>query len=154
MENGGDQHSDSVRVDQWAWAVRLFKSRSLVAAACKNGHVTVNDQRCRPAKKVRVGDIVAVKRGVLTRTVEIKLILDKRVGASRVEEFLTDRTPPEEYERAAEVSRAMRDGGMERESGAGRPTKKDRRNLDELMDEMSGEKEAFERIVKAFIKKR
>ena len=114
----------------------------------------MNDQRCRPAKKVRVGDIVAVKRGGLTRTVEIKSILDKRVGASRVEEFLTDRTPPEEYERAAEVSRAMRDGGMERESGAGRPTKKDRRNLDELMDEMSGEKEAFERIVKAFTKKR
>jgi len=154
MEGGEIQHADSVRVDQWAWAVRLFKTRSLAAAACKNGHLMVNDQRCRPARKVRVGDVVVVKRGVLTRTVELKKLLGKRVGASLVDDYVIDQTPLEEYERAAEVARAIRDGGMDREMGAGRPTKKDRRDLDELMDEMSGEKEAFDRMVKAFTKKR
>lgn len=114
----------------------------------------VNEQRCRPAKKVRVGDTVSVKRGVLTRTVEIKALLEKRVGAKVVDDYLIDRTPAEEYERAAEVSRAVRGGGLQREAGTGRPTKKDRRELDELMEQMSEEKEDFERIVKAFSKQR
>ena len=154
MSEPESENANSVRVDIWAWSVRLFKSRSLVAAACKNGHLMVNEQRCRPAKKVRVGDVICVRRGVLTRTVEIKALLEKRVGASLVDDFLIDRTPPEEYQRASEVARTIREGSMQRESGAGRPTKKDRRDLDELMNDLSEEKEDFERLVKAFAKKR
>lgn len=149
-----EESSDSVRVDAWAWSVRLFKTRSLVAAACKNGQLMVNEQRCRPAKKVRAGDVIVVKRGVLTKTVEIKAVLEKRVGAALVDDFLIDRTPAEEYERASEIAKAIRGRGMARESGAGRPTKKERRDLDELMHDMSEEKEEFDRIVKAFTKKR
>lgn len=154
MGDSEKDQPDSVRVDIWAWSVRLFKTRSLVAAACKNGNLTVNDQRCRPAKKVRVGDMVSVKRGVLRRTVEIRAMLEKRVGAGLVDDFLIDRTPPEEYERASEISRAIREGALQREAGAGRPTKKDRRDLDELMRDLSEEKEDFDRMVKAFKKKR
>lgn len=154
MGDEAEQILESVRVDVWAWATRLFKTRSLVASACKSGHLMVNDQRCRPAKRLRVGDIISVRRGVLTRTLEVKALLEKRVGAPLVEDFLIDRTPVEEYERAAEVSRAIRDGNLQRETGAGRPTKKDRRDLDELMDQMSEEKEDFDRILKAFTKKR
>ncbi len=147
------QFPNPVRVDVWAWSVRLLKTRSLVATACKSGHLTVNGQRCRPARKVRVGDTISVRKGVFTRTVEVKALLERRVGASLVEEFLIDRTPQDEYERASEFARAIREGTLQREVGTGRPTKKDRRDLDELMNDLSEEKEDFDRLVKAFTKK-
>ncbi|MEX2579881.1 MAG: S4 domain-containing protein [Verrucomicrobiales bacterium] len=150
MDKSETGSEERVRVDVWTWAVRLFKTRSLAAAACKNARLLVNGERCRPAKKIGVGDEIQVKRGVLTRTVEVKGPLQKRVGASRVDDFLIDRTPPEEYERAAEVARATRETTVQREAGAGRPTKKDRRDLDELMEDAAEEKEAFERLLKSF----
>lgn len=148
------QQEESVRVDVWTWAVRVFKTRTLAGAACKREHVLVNGQRCRPARQVRIGDVIEVKRGILTRTLEVKALLTKRVGAKRVEEFLIDRTPPEIYEAAAEAFRQARESTPQREAGSGRPTKRERRDLDQLMEETAEEFESFEEFVKSFTKRR
>jgi len=149
-----------VRVDRWTWAVRLFKTRSLASAACRKSQLLVNGQRCRPSRRVRVGDQVQVTRGRLTRTVEVGALLEKRVGAKRVEEFLVDHTPAEEYQRAAEIARRSRETAPMREPGTGRPTKRERRELDELMHGESepepGEEDdaSFEEFLRSFLKDR
>lgn len=144
----------SVRVDVWTWATRLFKTRSLSGAACKKEQVLVNGQRCRPSRQIRVGDKVEVKRGFLTRTVEVKALLSKRVGAPKVDEYLVDLTPPEMYEAAAEMARQAREVAPQREAGAGRPTKRERRDLDEIMEEAVEERESFEAFVKSFTRRK
>ncbi len=141
---------DSARLDVWTWAVRLFKTRALAGASCKREQVLVNGQRCKASRQVRLGDEIQVRRGALTRTVEVKALLSKRIGAKVVEDFLIDKTPPEEYEKAAEVSRMMRDSLPQREAGSGRPTKRDRRNMETLKDELAGEGEDFDEFVKLF----
>lgn len=154
MTDSPEHPENCVRVDTWAWAVRLFKTRALAGAACRREQVTINGQRCRPARRVRVGDRIAVRRGLLTRTVEVKAILEKRVGAKRVEEFLVDRTPPEVYEQAAEALRLARESSPQRDSGTGRPTKRERRELDELMEVSEEDMMEFEEFVKSFTRRK
>jgi ribosome-associated heat shock protein Hsp15 len=106
-----------------------------------------------------VGDVIEIRRGPLTRTIEVKVLLTKRVGAKRVEEFLVDLTPPEEYEAAAQAARQDRESGPQRERGSGRPTKRERRELRGLLDKELQEGEAeggesFEDFVKAFLRRR
>lgn len=153
-EKAVDQELDGVRVDVWTWAVRLFKTRALSGAACKKEQVLINGQRCRPSRQVRVGDVLEVRRGLLTRTIEVKALLVKRVGAKRVEEFLIDRTPQEVYEAAAEALRLAREVTPQREAGTGRPTKRERRSLDELMIDSEDDMANFEEFVKSFTRKR
>ncbi len=140
----------SVRVDVWTWATRLFKTRALSGAACKKEQILVNGQRCRPSRQIRVGDRLEVKRGLLTRTIEVKALLSKRVGAPVVQEYLIDHTPPEVVEAAAEAARQAREATPQRAAGAGRPTKRERRDLEEIMEEAVEEKESFEAFVKSF----
>jgi len=139
---------DEVRLDQWAWAVRLARTRALVATACEKGALLVNGQRCRPAKRVRVGDTISFVTPDLTRTFLVVGLLKRRVGASRVADYLTETTVPEALA-AATAARQTRVAAPHRESGAGRPTKRDRRNLDELMDDVAAEHEDFWEFVKA-----
>ena len=153
-EKPTDQEEQSVRVDVWTWAVRLFKTRALSGAACKKEQVLVNGQRCRPSRQVRVGDVLEVRRGLLTKTVEVKAVLTKRVGAKLVEEYLIDRTPEEVYEAAAEAIRLSREVTPQREAGAGRPTKRERRSLDQLMEDSEEDMACFEEFVKSFTRKR
>ncbi|MEM6279112.1 MAG: S4 domain-containing protein [Verrucomicrobiota bacterium] len=153
MENDSNEEM-SVRVDVWTWATRLFKTRALSGAACKKEQVLVNGQRCRPSRQVRIGDTIKVSRGFLTRTVEVKALLSKRVGAPKVDEFLIDRTPDEMYEAAAEAARQVREETPTREAGRGRPTKRERRDLDELMEIAAEEQESFEAFVKSFTRGR
>lgn len=143
-----------MRADVWTWAVRLFKTRSLSGAACRKEQILINGQRCRPSRQVRVGDLLEVRRGLLTRTVEVRALLSKRVGAKRVEEFLIDRTPPEVYEAAAEAIRVAREAAPRRDVGSGRPTKRERRSLDELMEESEEDLASFEEFVKSFTRRR
>lgn len=142
-----------MRVDAWAWAVRLFKTRSLASAACRKEHLLVNGQRCRPSRQVRVGDRIEVSRGALTRTLEVKALLAKRVGAKLVEDYVIDHTPAGVYEAAAEKSRRTREEAPQRESGSGRPTKRERRALDEAMNREE-DPLSFEDFVRAFTKDR
>lgn len=144
---------DSVRLDVWLWATRLFRTRSQASEACKNNRIEINGQKGKPARQVRIGDRLRVNRGQLVQEVEVRATLDKRVGAKLVPVYLIDHTSEEEYERAAAIRRENRLGSPLREAGSGRPTKKDRRELDELMEDSALEMEAFEKFAKAMAKK-
>ena len=112
----------------------------------------MNGARCKPARQVRIGDLIEARRGPLTLTVEVKALLTKRVGAKRVEEFAIDRTPPEVYAAAEEAFQLARKTMPQREAGTGRPTKRERRELDELMADAAEEQADFEEFVKSFTK--
>src|SRR3954467_10813074 len=115
---------ESTRVDRWLWAVRLTKTRSDAAAACRGGHVRVNDRPAKPATTVSPGDEVRARVGDTTKVVEVVRVIQKRVGAADASTCLIDRTPPPTPEAASPVAR--------RERGAGRPTKRERRVLDKF----------------------
>jgi len=114
---------DKTRIDRWLWAVRLFKTRSAAQRACEGGHVQVNGRRAKPATSVRVGDTVEARAGGRQRVVEVTGLLSTRVGASVAAECLIDHSPaPTPGEPQPSVPRRAR--------GAGRPTKRERRQLD------------------------
>lgn len=118
-----DAGSAAVRVDQWAWAVRIFKTRALAAAACRGGHVDVNGRTAKPATTVRVGDLVEARVERRTYKLEVTRPIDKRVGPPVAAACFIDHSPPPEP-REAMASR--------RPAGSGRPTKRDRRRIDQL----------------------
>ncbi len=115
---------ESTRLDRWLWSVRLAKTRSDAATACRGGHVRVNDRPAKPATPVRPGDRIRARVYDRTRTVEVTRVIDKRVGAPVAQECYVDHTPPEPAVPAPVFAR--------RDRGAGRPTKRDRRVLDQL----------------------
>ncbi len=114
-----------VRVDAWIWSVRLTKTRALAAAACKAGHVKVNGDKVKPAQLLRVGDEVRVRDGGYERVVVVSRLVRKRVGATAAAECLVDNSPPRPPREELLVV-AVRD------RGTGRPTKRDRRELERL----------------------
>jgi ribosome-associated heat shock protein Hsp15 len=120
--------SDAVRVDSWLWAVRMIKSRSAATTACKAGHVSVNGDRAKPAQTVRIGDEVRVRGDGDERILTVARLIVKRVGAPVAVECYVDLTPPP-------LPKPERDIAVVRERGLGRPTKRDRRDIDKLMDE-------------------
>lgn len=115
----------SARVDSWIWAVRLAKTRSAATAACRAGHVQVNGERVKAAQPVHIGDEVRLRNTELERTVRVARLVAKRVGAVVAAECLVDLTPPPppREEVAAKI---------QRDRGAGRPTKRERRDLEKL----------------------
>ncbi len=118
--------ADSVRVDRWLWAVRGFKTRAQANDACTKGRVRINGEVCKPASKLRVGDRVEARRKGSTIVYEVVELLEKRVGAARADEARIDLSPPSPSRaepHAFEVVVPTRD------RGAGRPTKKDRRQM-------------------------
>jgi ribosome-associated heat shock protein Hsp15 len=115
---------ESTRLDRWLWAVRLTKTRPDAAAACRGGHVRVNDQPAKPATSVQVGDRVRARVHDTTRIVEVVRVIQKRVGAADAATCFIDHTPPPPPETTLPVAR--------RDRGAGRPTKRERRVLDEF----------------------
>ena len=121
-----------MRLDQWLWAVRVFKTRALAAEAIKGGHVRVNDAPCKPAREVRAADMVVARVGLMTRTVRAIAAPKSRVAAKLVPEFAEDLTPPEEYARRPETDPQP---PMFRPQGTGRPTKRDRRAMERLGEE-------------------
>lgn len=110
------------RVDQWLWSVRLFKTRSAAADACRGGHVQVNDATAKAATPVRPGDRVRARAGGRVRDLEVVVPILKRVGAPEAAACYVDHTPPEPERDTTQVAA--------RERGAGRPTKRERRQLD------------------------
>ncbi|MCW2858981.1 MAG: RNA-binding domain protein [Actinoallomurus sp.] len=115
----------SARVDVWIWSVRLVKTRSQATAACRAGHVRVNDQRAKPASVVRAGDEVRLRHDGRERIVIVRRVVSKRVGAAVAEECLTDNSPPPPpRESLLPIAR--------RDRGTGRPTKRDRREIERL----------------------
>ncbi|MGP2437727.1 RNA-binding S4 domain-containing protein [Streptomyces sp. JW3] len=124
-EAAGPQHGGTVRVDSWIWAVRLVKTRSVGATACRGGHVRVNGERVKPAYSLRVGDEVRLRHEGRERVVVVKRLIRKRVGAPVAVQCYVDNSPPPPP-REAVAPVAIRD------RGTGRPTKRDRRELERL----------------------
>lgn len=120
------------RIDKWLWAARIYKTRTLAADACKNGRITINGAQAKPSRSVKVGDKVGVKKSPITYTFRVKQTIEKRVGAKLVPDVLENITTPEQYE-LLELSRIS--GFIDRQRGTGRPTKKERRALDDFSDD-------------------
>jgi ribosome-associated heat shock protein Hsp15 len=116
---------DGTRVDAWLWSVRIFRTRSAAATACRAGHVRVNGQDAKPATAVDVGDRVEARVGPVRRELQVVRPLRRRVGAPEAVQAYLDLAPPEAPGRAAPTP-------GQRERGAGRPTKRERREIDRL----------------------
>jgi ribosome-associated heat shock protein Hsp15 len=116
----------TARVDQWLWSVRVFKTRSAATQACRGGHVKVNRSPAKPATSLRVGDLVQVRAQQRERQLEVVQVIRRRVGAPIAAQCFVDHSPP------AEQSTSSAGQFFERGRGAGRPTKQDRRAMDEL----------------------
>ena len=121
---------EHVRLDKWLWAVRVYKTRSDAAEACKGSAVRLNKTIAKPSAKVRIGHSVVARTRALTRTLYVTGLTEKRVGAALVPDFLEDKTPESEYEKAREKQANARVFGNK---GSGRPTKKDRRDIKKLI---------------------
>ncbi len=121
----------SVRIDKWLWAVRLYKTRTVAAEACRNGRVTIAGHPVKPSREVKINDLILAQTGDITRTTKVLGLLERRVGAAAVKEYAEDLTPASEYQKAREpVLQPL----FFRPKGAGRPTKKDRRAMGKLDD--------------------
>jgi ribosome-associated heat shock protein Hsp15 len=117
-----------MRVDKFLWAVRIFKTRSKATEACSARKVKINEHDTKPSKEVKIGDILSIRIGPLTKTIKIKELLKSRVSASLVINYLEDMTPQQEYYKMKNI----REKFERRDRGSGRPAKKDRRLIDKL----------------------
>lgn len=118
-----------VRIDKWLWAVRIFKTRSLATDACRNGKVSINGQLVKASRDVKPEDEISIRQQQMTKTVKVTALLEKRVSAKLVAQFMEDLTPASEYEKV-ETIRAV--SFVYRPKGQGRPTKKDRRDIEKF----------------------
>jgi ribosome-associated heat shock protein Hsp15 len=116
---------DVTRVDRWLWSIRLYKMRSEATEACRGGHVHVNRAAAKPATPVRVGDRITARAGGRERVVEVARVIDKRVGATVAAECFVDHSPPP-------PPREFVAPPLLRDPSSGRPTKRDRRQIDRL----------------------
>ena len=121
-----------MRVDKFLWAVRVYKTRSLATEAIRNGRVSIEENEVKASKEVKPGDIIAIRLHAFTKTIEIKDLPKSRVGAKLVENYIIDRTPESEYHKLQMTREKL---VFERPKGLGRPTKKERRELDDFMDD-------------------
>lgn len=120
---------DDPRIDKWLWSVRVFKTRPEATAACRAGKVWVGELEAKPGRAAHVGETISVKVGLIHRTVKVLGLPRSRVSAKQLPEFVEDLTPPAEY---AKARQAQLEHMLARERGRGRPTKKDRRDMDHL----------------------
>lgn len=123
--------NSEARIDKWLWAARIYKTRTLASDACKNGRITINGALAKPSRTVKIGDQVGVKKSPITYSFRVLQTIEKRVGAKLLPEVFENVTPPEQYE-LLEMNRIS--GFVDRARGTGRPTKKDRRALDDFAE--------------------
>jgi len=120
----------SLRWDKYIWSVRLAKTRSQAAEAISKGRIKINQQGIKPSKEPKVGDVIYISHNTAVFSYKVIQLLDKRVGAKLVSEYLIDITPPEEIEKLKQYRAAQ---NVYRINGSGKPTKKDRRDLDDFL---------------------
>ena len=123
----------AVRIDKWLWSVRIFKTRSLAASACRSGEVTIGGQAVKPSREVRINDIVTAKTGVIVRTIKVLGLIERRVGAPVAREYAQDLTLASEY---AKRSKPVLEPMFFRPKGTGRPTKRDRRVMGRITKDL------------------
>ena len=120
------------RIDKWLWSVRIFKTRTIAAEACKKGRIQINGAQCKPSKTVKEGDTVSVRKAPVTYTFKVLQAIENRVGAKLVPEMMENITPKEQYD----ILEMNRIGGfVQRAAGLGRPTKKDRRDMEDFLSD-------------------
>lgn len=120
-----------VRIDKWLWAVRLFKTRTLAAEACKKGKVVVKDVQVKPSRNVKVGDVVSIKRNPFLFSFKVLALSENRMNAKLVVDFLQNVTTADQLEM---IELAKLSGNMGRDRGTGRPSKKERRDLEDFVE--------------------
>ncbi|MCQ2071526.1 MAG: RNA-binding S4 domain-containing protein [Bacteroidaceae bacterium] len=130
------------RIDKWLWSVRIYKTRTIACDACKKGRISINGMQCKPSKTVKEGDTVQVRRPPVTYTFKVLQPIENRVGAKLVPQMMENITPQDQYD-LLEMNRIG--GFVKRAAGLGRPTKKDRREMDDfLADSEMGVTEEFD----------
>lgn len=120
-----------VRIDKWLWAVRLFKTRTLAAEACKKGKVVIQNVQVKPSRNIKVGEVVSIKRNPILFSFKVLALSENRMNAKLVVDFMLNVTTPDQLE-LIELSKLA--GQMGRDRGTGRPTKKERRELDDFTE--------------------
>lgn len=117
------------RIDKWLWAARIYKTRSMAIDACKNGRVMIDGVKLKPSKMIKEGEVIQVRKPPITYSFRVLKAIQNRVGAKLVPEVLENVTTPDQYE-LLEMNRIS--GFVDRARGTGRPTKKDRRDIEEF----------------------
>lgn len=123
--------SQTIRIDKWLWAVRIYKTRSIAIEECKKGRITIEGVEVKPSRDLKIGDVLEIRKPPITYVFKVIQLTDKRMGAKMVPEYLEDHTPQEQF-KVFEMQKMMQ--WSERDRGAGRPTKKERRDIDSFMD--------------------
>lgn len=123
--------AEKIRIDKWLWAVRLFKTRSLAADECRNNKVMIKGVNVKPSRDISVGDEIQIKRPPIIRTYLVKAITGKRMGAPMTVDFVEDITPQEQLDLLISTNTY---GFEKRDRGVGRPTKRDRRDIEKLKE--------------------
>lgn len=127
---------EEVRLDKYLWAIRAYKTRSEATTACNGGKVRLNGGDVKPSKPVRPGDVIVVRKGPVTYSYKVLALIDKRQGAKNVPQYAENQTPQEELDK---LRAPVETFFLKRDRGAGRPTKKDRRQMDSLWDSLDYE---------------
>ncbi len=122
---------DKVRLDKWLWAVRIYKTRSQATEACRKGRIIINGAEAKPSREIRTGDIIFIRKLPVVYTIRVTEQVANRLPAKRVHEYFDDITSPEELEKLKLKDMAF----FKRDRGSGRPTKKERRLLDEIINQ-------------------
>lgn len=133
--------ADSVRIDKYVWAIRLYKTRSDATEACNGNKVQLNGAPVKASKPVKVGDTVSVRKGVALYTFKVLQIAEQRMGAQKVPEYAENLTPQSELDKLRAPHETF---FVRRDRGAGRPTKKDRREMEAVWDEIDFSSDPFE----------
>lgn len=122
--------SQSVRIDKWLWAVRLYKTRSLASEACRKGKISMDGISVKPSREIKPGEIIHIQKAPVTYHYQVIEVTEKRMGAKLVPDYMKDITPAANLE-ILEMQKYM--SWSDRERGTGRPTKKERRDMDRLL---------------------
>lgn len=121
-----------MRIDKYLWAIRLFKSRNAASIACKKGYVQIGGQNAKPSREIYISDTISIRKNQLTTQVYVLDLPKSRVGAKLVPQYCKDITPKETVELHESIAESQR---LSRIKGTGRPSKKDRRDLEDFLDE-------------------
>lgn len=131
---------NEVRIDKWMWATRIFKTRSIAADACKKNRIAINGVTIKPSRMIKVGEVIQVRKPPVTYSFKVLALTERRMGAKLVPEYLENVTTPDQYE-LMEMNKIS--GFVNRAKGLGRPTKKDRRELENFAGP-DGENDGFD----------
>lgn len=123
--------AEGIRIDKWLWAVRLYKTRSLASEECKKGKVMINGMNVKPSREIKEGETIQLRRPPITRSYKVIALAENRMAAKMVPEFMVETTPASELQILEDQKNRQMD---DRERGTGRPTKKDRRDIDDFFN--------------------